>query len=104
MPVTREALRAIEGIGRGKADKNAEDVFTVLASLNETAAKRQLRIAVILVTHSGRSRPASPLHSGHSHRNFPLSRSRGLVVRRHLHWLFGPVFGVSVQRKREART
>jgi hypothetical protein len=39
MPVTREALRAIEGIGRGKADKYAEDVFTVLASLNETAAK-----------------------------------------------------------------
>jgi ATP-dependent DNA helicase RecQ len=35
MPANREALRAIEGIGKGKADKYADDVFTVLASLNE---------------------------------------------------------------------
>lgn len=31
-PATKEALRAIEGVGKGKADKYAEDVFEVLAS------------------------------------------------------------------------
>ena len=38
MPKTKEALRAIEGIGKGKVDKYTEDVFTVLASLTEPAA------------------------------------------------------------------
>jgi superfamily II DNA helicase RecQ len=37
MPASKEALRAIEGIGKGKADKYAEDVFTVLASLTAPA-------------------------------------------------------------------
>ena len=33
-PDSKEALRAIEGIGRAKADRYAEEVFTVLASLS----------------------------------------------------------------------
>jgi superfamily II DNA helicase RecQ len=40
MPATKEAMRGIEGVGKGKADKYAEDVFTLLASLSETAPKR----------------------------------------------------------------
>ncbi len=36
-PESKEALRAIEGIGKGKAEKYAEDLFVVLASLAETA-------------------------------------------------------------------
>jgi superfamily II DNA helicase RecQ len=39
MPGTKEAMRGIEGIGKGKADRYAEDVFAVLASLNEAAPK-----------------------------------------------------------------
>ncbi len=34
-PDDREALKAIEGIGKGKADKYADDVFLVLGSLAE---------------------------------------------------------------------
>lgn len=37
-PGSKEALRAIEGIGKGKAEKYAEDLFVVLCSLEETAA------------------------------------------------------------------
>jgi len=36
-PKTKEALRSIEGIGKAKADKYADDVFAVLATLNEDA-------------------------------------------------------------------
>jgi superfamily II DNA helicase RecQ len=38
-PKTKEALRAIEGVGKAKADKYADDVFTVLASLNAEAGE-----------------------------------------------------------------
>jgi superfamily II DNA helicase RecQ len=37
VPATKEALLAIEGIGKGKVDKYADDVFEVLTSLAEPA-------------------------------------------------------------------
>jgi superfamily II DNA helicase RecQ len=36
-PMTKEALRSIEGIGKAKADKYAEEVFTILSSLEDSA-------------------------------------------------------------------
>jgi len=42
-PRTKEALRAIDGIGKGKVDKYTEDVFEVLASLTESGTDQEAR-------------------------------------------------------------